>query len=435
MSKKRGKRQGLGVEARRASRSVPPVAVAPVAEASLAQASLAVASLALAPRLPEAPVAEASGARVAPAARGAEASEPFLGVKTMAFGSSMKVDAEPPPAAQEPQLLESGAVPTAAGKNANKKTLLLGSERELAVAKAPSTTAQASVQASVQASRVAASKDDSSLDTRIDEDEESIPPVGDVDVEEFFAVGQAQSEPGPHAFVAAHDHHDDEPLDDLDLRRRQDPAVAERRARFTRVVRAMVAVAAVLTAIGFVRGAMSKPASAETTSSAAASLPAAAANNALVQVPQPAAEAPKAPPVANPAVPVAVAANAEPESVKAEPAKVDPESAKAEPAKAEPAKVEPPVAEPAAVAAPASDKSAKEEKGEARKALERGKPQLAIEAGERSVALDPTDGEAWLLLGAAYMDRGKPVEARKAFASCVKQGKKGPMGECAAMLR
>jgi Flp pilus assembly protein TadD len=49
--------------------------------------------------------------------------------------------------------------------------------------------------------------------------------------------------------------------------------------------------------------------------------------------------------------------------------------------------------------------------------------------------LDPTDGEAWLLLGAAYMDRGKPVEARKAFASCVKQGKKGPMGECAAMLR
>jgi Flp pilus assembly protein TadD len=302
-------------------------------------------------------------------------------------------------------------VPTASAQAANapKKTLLLGTEVPAAAA------------------------------PRIDEDEESIPPVGDVDVEEFFAVGHSQSQPGPHAFAAANDDHE-ESVPDEDQLRRQDPAVAQRRARFTRVVRSMVAVAAVLAAIGFVRGAMSKPASAETGITSATM--AGAANNSLAQAP-PAAEAPKAAKAPEPAAPPAAVAPAavaaEPEPVKAEPAKAEPAAAPvaaAEPAKVEPAAAQPAAAEPskAEPAAP-SDKTAKEEKVEARKALERGKPQLAIEAGERSVALDPTDGEAWLLLGAAYMDRGKPVEARKAFASCVKQGKKGPMGECAAMLR
>jgi tetratricopeptide (TPR) repeat protein len=174
-------------------------------------------------------------------------------------------------------------------------------------------------------------------------------------------------------------------------------------------------------------GAINKPASAET-GITSATLPA-AVNNALVQAAQPAAvEAPKAAAAQEPVAPAPAPVAAEPEPAKTEPAKT-------EPAKTEPTKAEPAAAEPAAVAAPTSDKTAKEEKVEARKALERGKAQLAIEAGERSVALDPTDGEAWLLLGAAYMDRGKPVEARKAFASCVKQGKKGPMGECSAMLR
>ena len=114
----------------------------------------------------------------------------------------------------------------------------------------------------------------------------------------------------------------------------------------------------------------------------------------------------------------------------AEPAKAD-EAAKAgDPATG--ARAE----EPATGArAPVSDKTAAEETKDARKALERGKPGDAIEAGERSVALDPTDGEAWLLLGAAYQEKGKIVDARRCYTACLKEGKRGPLQECGAMLR
>ena len=40
-----------------------------------------------------------------------------------------------------------------------------------------------------------------------------------------------------------------------------------------------------------------------------------------------------------------------------------------------------------------------------------------------------------LILGAAYQEKGKTAEARRAFSACVKQGKKGAIGECGAMLR
>lgn len=91
-------------------------------------------------------------------------------------------------------------------------------------------------------------------------------------------------------------------------------------------------------------------------------------------------------------------------------------------------------AEPVAVdATPA--KSAAEEKKSTRIALERGKLKDAIAAGERSIALDPTDGETWLLLGAAYQDSGKSIDARRCFVECAKQGKRGPINECRMMLR
>ena len=86
-------------------------------------------------------------------------------------------------------------------------------------------------------------------------------------------------------------------------------------------------------------------------------------------------------------------------------------------------------------AAPVSDKTALEEKKLSQRALERGKLVDAIEAGERSVALDPTDGEAWLILGASYQSKGNGKDARRCYAACVKEGKRGPLGECRAMLR
>jgi Flp pilus assembly protein TadD len=68
-------------------------------------------------------------------------------------------------------------------------------------------------------------------------------------------------------------------------------------------------------------------------------------------------------------------------------------------------------------------------------ALERGNAKASIEAGEQSVTLDPTDAEAWLILGAAYQARGTYPEARRCFSSCVHIATRGPRGECAALLR
>jgi hypothetical protein len=47
-------------------------------------------------------------------------------------------------------------------------------------------------------------------------------------------------------------------------------------------------------------------------------------------------------------------------------------------------------------------------------ALEHGNWNAAITAAERSVRLDATDGEAWLILGGAYQERGSDRAARHA---------------------
>jgi hypothetical protein len=71
----------------------------------------------------------------------------------------------------------------------------------------------------------------------------------------------------------------------------------------------------------------------------------------------------------------------------------------------------------------------------AQAALEDGLTAQAVYAGERSVALDPGDAEAWLILGAAYQQRRAWADARRCFKSCVDQATHGPRGECAALLR
>jgi Flp pilus assembly protein TadD len=69
------------------------------------------------------------------------------------------------------------------------------------------------------------------------------------------------------------------------------------------------------------------------------------------------------------------------------------------------------------------------------KALERGRLADAIEAGEQSVALDPGDADAWLVLGAAYQQRGHYADARRCFTTCAAQAQRGPRGECRALAR
>jgi hypothetical protein len=120
-----------------------------------------------------------------------------------------------------------------------------------------------------------------------------------------------------------------------------------------------------------------------------------------------------------------------------------------EPVAAPQASAPAPVASAAASAAPAasgsaapadssaaavSTKTEEQERDDARRLLERGKSKDAAEAAARATALDPTDGDAWLFLGAADMDLGKAADAREAFTQCVKQGKRGQISECRSML-
>jgi hypothetical protein len=241
--------------------------------------------------------------------------------------------------------------------------------------------------------------------------------MGDLSVEphaeRFFTDGEATT--AGHLHGALEDW--DERVDPVG--RKRAPHVVERRARFARYVGWAVGVSAVVCLAALARTVILP-------STPVASL-APAANGATVnalEAPAPRAERPAAAPLA-PAVVAAPKVEVAPAPAASEPAS----------AKAEGAPAEPPATTSAEAAPPASDKTALEEKNDARRALERGKLTESIEAGERAVALDPQDGEAWLLLGAAYQDKGKVGEARRCYAACLKQGKRGPLGECQAMLR
>ncbi len=74
-------------------------------------------------------------------------------------------------------------------------------------------------------------------------------------------------------------------------------------------------------------------------------------------------------------------------------------------------------------------------KREALAALDAWRLTDAIGAGERAVGFDPHDGEAWLILGAAYQVSGRADQARRCYQTCVQQGRQDPGGECGAMLR
>jgi tetratricopeptide (TPR) repeat protein len=254
-------------------------------------------------------------------------------------------------------------------------------------------------------------------------EELSIPPMGDLAVEpvaeRFFSEGE---------HVAVHGAGEEEAWDQEaqdKVKRKLLPHVVERRQRFSRYVRWAVAGAAVVCLAALARTTM--------TSRHAPVAAAASPANTAVVAPEPKAPEPVA--VAAPAPEVAVSAPVVDVPKAEEPKAEEPKVAAEVPKAAEPAKTED--VKPVAAAAPAApgDKTALQEKNDARRNLERGKLADAIAAGERSVALDPQDGEAWLLLGAAYQEKGNRPEARRCYTSCMKEGKRGPIGECRAMIR
>jgi hypothetical protein len=211
------------------------------------------------------------------------------------------------------------------------------------------------------------------------------------------------------------------------------PLVAQRRAHLTKYVKMAVAGASVLCLAALVKVAVARS-SADTGARRTAPVAAAVApppQTAVAVAPTPVA--PAAP--ATEPVPSATQTAAAPATPPPPPAETAPAAPPADTTTAAAASAAPP--SDTAGAAPAASepdpKAAAKEKSTCRAALERGKLADAIEAGERSVSLDPTDSEAWLILGAAYQEKGNMKDARRCYRACIEQGKRGPKYECMAM--
>ena len=71
---------------------------------------------------------------------------------------------------------------------------------------------------------------------------------------------------------------------------------------------------------------------------------------------------------------------------------------------------------------------------QAQRLLERGSAQRAAEVARRATAIDPSNAEAWLTLGAAYDAAGNRAQARLAYRNCVDSGRGPRVGECKALL-
>jgi outer membrane biosynthesis protein TonB len=98
---------------------------------------------------------------------------------------------------------------------------------------------------------------------------------------------------------------------------------------------------------------------------------------------------------------------------------------------AKPALAVKPIAAQAEIPRPAD--AARTAKKEALRAFERGDLGKALIAGQDAIALDPTDAEAWLVVGAVHQQRGNDAAARKIYRSCASQARRGPRDECVAL--
>jgi hypothetical protein len=253
----------------------------------------------------------------------------------------------------------------------------------------------------------------------------SYPPV---DLESPFFADHAHD-------AHAHDH-DSEDRDPRMVLKRA-PQTAQRRARFQQYVKLAVGAASALCLAALVKAAVAHNNVDEPPRKAAATViappppPPQPVTTALAKAPSTDDVPP--PPTVTTEAPAPESATAPTPSAPQPSA-----SAEAQPAPQASAAPEAPATQPAAdtasESAPTTEpdpKAAAKEKHASQLALERGKVADAIEAGARSVALDPSDAEAWLILGAAYQQKGDLVKARQTFHACLEQGKRGPKWECA----
>lgn len=245
------------------------------------------------------------------------------------------------------------------------------------------------------------------------EDEISVPPVSS-DLDEAFFESKP---PPPNARVPM----ELEPTRDLRMEQLTSPAAHARRAQLAKYVKAVVGVSLVVCFLAFVRVAIqrnhSTPQVGETSAMAATSPPAQA-------TPAPATKIENEPEQAAQPAPQ-------------QPADTPPEAADSRAGLGPVPNPEPTASAPASPDEPVTPDpaEAKKEKHKSHIALEQGKTDESIQHGELAVKLDPTDGEAWLILGAAYQSKGNWTDARRCYRSCLTEGKRGPRGECSAMLR
>lgn len=194
-------------------------------------------------------------------------------------------------------------------------------------------------------------------------------------------------------------------------------AVRARRRYLMRYVAGAVSVAAVIGLAAVVRMTTARDASAAAfpRQAAAASLPidTVTPSDDPIAPPDPPAPTASADPASDPAVAAAAPTGS---------------SAPDSPALDPPAAQDPPPPD-------VSPRAAADAKRDSQRALDRGHVSDAIEAGEESVALDPTDADAWLILGAAYMQKGRSADARRCFSTCVDQARRGDRWQCRALLR
>jgi Flp pilus assembly protein TadD len=269
--------------------------------------------------------------------------------------------------------------------------------------------------------------------------EDGIPILPDEDVEDIVGGDEAAGRFFSDAPVAL----SSEPVHVLEIEEPARPESAaqsraerERRRYLTRYVVSAVALSGVIcvAAVVHATGGRETPAAAQRGPSPALT-PAALVVTAAAVEPK-VAPAPAPDPVA--AAPMAAAAEPA-QTPAAAPAAVEggvaPAAAAAPASVAESAGAKPDSGSGATTEEPSDPHAALQAKQASQRALDNGKLSLAIEAGERSVQLDASDGEAWLILGAAYLQRGGYAQARRSFASCVQLAKRGPRNECAALLR
>jgi nicotinate-nucleotide--dimethylbenzimidazole phosphoribosyltransferase len=320
--------------------------------------------------------------------------------------SEMESSAEPPPASQPPEVARPAV---AAAEPAH--------EPEPAPAPASASAGLASAPAAAPA---------------VPSEDSSYPPV-DLDTD-FFAS---------HGSHGSHSSHRGPPFDPLDTDDRDPrytlkhtPGVALRRKELTKYVKIAVGLSAALCLAALVKVAVAGHGDSplprrQTAAQSGAPLPSAVEPE-QAKVPEPAASA--APP--EPPAP----SSAEQHETPPPAASAQESPAPAESAAPASAPTEQPPAATAAAGQPEQPSEpdpaqAAKAKTASRIALERGRLGAAIEAGERAVALDATDGEAWLILGAAYQEKGNAKDARRCYKTCLEQAKRGPRAECAAMLR